>query len=403
MHYDDVENFDSWGFLTNGELYDVMSKWDPQDLTEYEGWMISQVKFIVTNSLPYLSVKIWEGPDAVEIYSQEVPEFNVNEWTIVDLDSAIFFDHTKELYFGYQVDMTHILNGGFVTATDDGPPVDGYGNLVRKNGAWLSEYNNHNLRAMICEPIIADFMADRTTVCDSATVSFTNLSNAAESYSWAFPGGTPFSSALENPTVIYHTPGTYNVTLTITHGGQTSTEVKEEYIKVLEIPAQIEGESLVCEYTEENYSVLYNLGSNYTWNVVNGEIIDGQGTNEVTIAWQDPGTGYVSVLEETIYECQGQSGFFEVTVDVCTGLEEGQPEKSLVVFPNPVHGDELTIKQLKNEAVAVYITDLSGRIISQMELTANQATIKMEDLPQGLYILKAIFNNRVETIKIIKD
>jgi len=403
MHYDDLENYEAWGFLTQGELYDVMSKWDPDDLTNYEGWMISQIKFIVTNSLPYLSVKIWEGPDATEIYSQEVPDFNVNQWTVVDLDSAIFFDNTKELYFGYQVDMTHIANGGFVTATDDGPPVDGYGNLVRKNGVWLSEYNNHNLRAMICEPIIADFVANRTTICDSSAVSFTNLSTEAETNSWIFPGGTPFASNLENPVVTYNTPGTYNVTLTITHGGQSVTETKQDYIKVKEIPGLIEGEELVCDWTQEDYSVVYNFGSNYTWEVINGEIIGGQGTNQVTVAWQEAGTGYISVEEETPYDCSGQSGSFEVTIDYCTDIDENFQTKGLVIYPNPAHGSELTIERSIEEVVHIAIIDLSGRKIIQQELNSDRSTINIESLSKGLYIIKAVFGDRIETIKFLKD
>jgi len=380
-----------------------MSKWDPEDLADYEGWMISQVKFIVTNSLPLLSVKIWEGPDATEIYSQDVPDFNVNSWTVVELDTPVFFDHTKELYFGYRVDMTNILIGGFVTATDDGPPVDGFGNLVRWNGTWLSEYNNHNLRALICEPIIADFIADKTTVCDSNEVSFTNLSSAAESYNWIFPGGTPFASTLENPVVTYYTPGSYNVTLTINHGGQSVTEIKQDYIKVKEIPSQIEGEELVCDWTEEEYSVVYNLGSNYTWEVINGEIFDGQGTNQVTVSWQDAGTGYVSVLEESAFNCQGQSGFLEVTIDYCTDIDESFQQRGLVIYPNPAHGSELTIEKLNEEVTQIAIFDLSGRKILQQEMNAVQTTINIETLSKGVYILKAIYSDRIETIKILRD
>jgi hypothetical protein len=188
IHYDDVENFESWGFLTNGEIYDVMSKWDSDSLVNYEGWAITKIKFIVVNELPEIQVKVWEGPDATEIYSQDVPVFNVNDWTEVELDSAVVFDHTQELYFGYKVDMSQILNGGFVTATDDGPPVDGYGNLVRKGVQWLSEYNNHNLRAQIAEVLNADFFANKTTVCDSNEVFFYEPVQRCRNLSMGLPG-----------------------------------------------------------------------------------------------------------------------------------------------------------------------------------------------------------------------
>lgn len=403
IHYDDVENYESWGFLTNGEIYDVMSKWDPDSLVNYEGWAIEKIRFIVVNELAVIQVKIWQGPNAGEIYSQDVPVFNVNNWTIVELDSAVVFDHTTELYFGYNVDMSGTELGGFVTATDDGPPVDGYGNLVRKQGQWLSEYNNHNLRALIVEPLIADFQADKTTACDSSAVEFTNQSTGAETFNWVFQGGTPFFSTLENPVITYNTPGSYDVTLTVSSGGQSSTELKEDYITVLEIPGPIEGEDLVCAWTEEDYSVDNNFGSMYTWEAINGDIIDGQGTSQVTVLWQDAGTGSISVQEVTLYDCQGQSGAFEITIDPCTGVGETHLQGDLQVFPNPVHGEQLNIIGLEEGTVTITILDLSGRTLLQQELMDDQSAIHIGKLSRGIYILKAAFSQRIETIKIIKD
>ena len=253
IHYDDMDLYDSWGFLTSGEEYDVIAKWDPQDLTDYDGWEITKVKFIVVNNLPDLWVKVWEGSNFTEIYSQSLDSYNVNTWTVVTLDSAIQFDATKELYVGYHVDMTQ-TEGGFVTATDDGPPENGYGNLIRWDGAWYSLYNNHNLQVFIEANLNADFEADTTVICAGSTVNFTNLSTVAESYSWTFEGGTPSSSTDENPSVTYSSPGVYDVTLEVTGGGETDTEYKQDYIHVIDIPGQANtpsGEDTLC--TDQSY------------------------------------------------------------------------------------------------------------------------------------------------------
>lgn len=401
LHYDDVENFDSWGFLISGEIYDVMSKWDPEDLVDYEGWAVKSVKFIVVSDMPVLQVKIWQGPEATEIYSQDVPTYNVNTWTEVELDSAVVFDNTTELYVGYHVDMTEWELGGFVTATDDGPPVDGYGNLVRWDGSWLSDYNNHNLRFLIVESLTANFMADKTTVCDSNVVAFTNLSPSADTYQWIFQGGTPFISTLENPTVTYNIPGTYDVTLTVTSGGHSATEYKQDYIQVLEIPGQIEGEDLVCQWTEDVYSVPENPWSTYTWEVTNGTIESGQGTSEVTVSWMAAGAGSLSVTESTSYGCQG-TGQLEVTVDECTGIDEKGSQTGLRISPNPVYGNKMTIMKENSEIIPVYIQDLNGRIILQDQLLTAQTTLDIGKLSKGMYILKAIFADRIESVKIIR-
>lgn len=82
-------------------------------------------------------------------------------------------------------------------------------------------------------PLFADFMADQTDLCDGEMVNFTSNSiGAVESYSWTFEGGEPATSDEENPSVVYTTPGTYNVSLTISDGTNENTLTKAGYITV---------------------------------------------------------------------------------------------------------------------------------------------------------------------------
>jgi PKD repeat protein len=85
----------------------------------------------------------------------------------------------------------------------------------------------------IATPPIADFNASQTTICQGSTVTFTNTSQYAASYSWTFTGGTPSSSTATNPTITYNTPGTYAVTLVATNANGSDTETKNAYITVL--------------------------------------------------------------------------------------------------------------------------------------------------------------------------
>jgi PKD repeat protein/photosystem II stability/assembly factor-like uncharacterized protein len=60
---------------------------------------------------------------------------------------------------------------------------------------------------------------DYTMNCGLDTFYFEDhsvLNHAGASWQWSFPGGSPASSSLRNPKVIYTTPGTYTVTLTVT-------------------------------------------------------------------------------------------------------------------------------------------------------------------------------------------
>ena len=267
LHWDDGETEDSWGFLINEAIFDVAVKWDPDDLTNYDQWIITKLRFIVVNSAPTITIKFWEGEDPTEIYSEDVPDFNVNSWTEITLETPISIDASTELWAGINIDMPY---GDFVVSTDDGPPEDEYGNLYRYNGTWYSDFDNNNIQIYIESVLNADFEADPTAVCFGGSVDFTNLSIGAASYTWTFEGGTPATSTEENPSVVYDTPGYYDVSLEVTSsGGDTHTSTKTEYISVFDDPAQAdqpEGETEVCTnqiYTYSTAEVPYT--QEYEW------------------------------------------------------------------------------------------------------------------------------------------
>ncbi|PLX07178.1 MAG: hypothetical protein C0596_12355, partial [Marinilabiliales bacterium] len=85
-------------------------------------------------------------------------------------------------------------------------------------------------------PPTADFVADQTNVPMGTTVNFTDLSTSATSWDWTFTGGTPASSTLPNPSIVYNTIGTYPVSLTVNNSVGTATETKTCYITVTEVP-----------------------------------------------------------------------------------------------------------------------------------------------------------------------
>lgn len=87
------------------------------------------------------------------------------------------------------------------------------------------------------QPPVANFSATPTSGCNPLTVEFTDLStNSPVSWSWTFPGGSPATSTQQNPTVVYNTPGTYNVTLTVTNLVASNTVTKNSFISVLPTP-----------------------------------------------------------------------------------------------------------------------------------------------------------------------
>ena len=94
-------------------------------------------------------------------------------------------------------------------------------------------------------PPVADFSANVTTIFVGQSVTFTdNSQNAPTSWTWTFDGGMPATSADQNPTVIYNTAGTYDVSLYVENSAGNDTETKDNYITVL--PAEV-GDLVITE------------------------------------------------------------------------------------------------------------------------------------------------------------
>ncbi|MDX1652883.1 MAG: M43 family zinc metalloprotease [Brumimicrobium sp.] len=88
-----------------------------------------------------------------------------------------------------------------------------------------------NAPEVLCK---ADFDANKTVICLGETVDFSDLSyHGITSRSWTFQGGTPATSNLQNPSVIYNTPGVFEVSLTVSDGNNSATETKSFFIHVL--------------------------------------------------------------------------------------------------------------------------------------------------------------------------
>lgn len=105
--------------------------------------------------------------------------------------------------------------------------------LVAGNGTTSDTLLKENY--ILVAPL-AEFSADRRVIAAGDSVSFTDLSYAVgsiTSYQWSFPGGSPSSSTLPvPPSVMYTSPGVYDVSLSIQAGSATHTLSKPGYISV---------------------------------------------------------------------------------------------------------------------------------------------------------------------------
>jgi PKD repeat protein len=80
---------------------------------------------------------------------------------------------------------------------------------------------------------IANFKANRVTICQHETIDFTDISQYdPTSWTWTFPNGASGSSNLRNPSEKYTDPGLYDVSLTAQNTSTSINKTKVGYIMV---------------------------------------------------------------------------------------------------------------------------------------------------------------------------
>lgn len=100
------------------------------------------------------------------------------------------------------------------------------------NNTWNVKVNytyNQNL--------LIDFISDKSQPCPGDTVHFLFTANIPPtSFQWNFPGGTPETSSSAQPSVVYQSPGNYDVSLTVWYNTASHTISKNHWIVVLSLP-----------------------------------------------------------------------------------------------------------------------------------------------------------------------
>lgn len=115
----------------------------------------------------------------------------------------------------------------------------------------------------------ADFTSDITEGCDPIEVSFVNLSSPnAETFSWSFPGGSPPTSTAFEPTVVYETPGSFPVSLTVSNQAGDDIVVFNNYITVFPQPNAEFG--YTTNGLQVNFSSTGSVGNTFAWTFGDG-------------------------------------------------------------------------------------------------------------------------------------
>ncbi|HNM07543.1 MAG TPA: choice-of-anchor B family protein [Chitinophagales bacterium] len=156
-----------------------------------------------------LRIFVSNGIEEVLIDAINSSSTELSEWVNVEVNLSTYIDITSDMHVRFR------------TADQSAS-----GHLVEAGVDLFMVYDN-----ITSEPTTA-FGSDVTTGCAPLTVVFDDMSIGATSWSWTFPGGTPATSTLQNPTVVYATPGTYDVTLVASNIVGESESTTTGYVTV---------------------------------------------------------------------------------------------------------------------------------------------------------------------------
>ena len=159
--------------------------------------------------------------------------------------------------------------------------------LQSTNTGRANLWTTANLNAVGANGVLylckAEFTADKTTICNGDEIAFSDDSyNVANAWTWSITPATGWSysngtfATSQNPSVVFNTPGLYTVQLTATDGTLSDSEIKNNFVRVLNTSA-----SLPFWEGFEDYSSLSNIQE---WDVF---------TSSANNAWTiEPTTGY---------------------------------------------------------------------------------------------------------------
>ena len=215
------------------------------------------------------------------------------------------------------------------------------GTATVPNGIW--PYGNSTVNptagtdAILITPW-PDFMASQTNISPGTTVNFTDLTlGTPTSWAWQFPGGSPGTSVLQNPSIAYYNSGEFDVVLTVTTEFGTETVTKTEYINVnpLPWPDFVADITIVTTGGSVEFTDLSTGDpTSWLWTFEGGTPATFNGQNPPSIVYETPGTFFVTLevtnqwgsntLTKEEYIAVGDPPVADFEADA-TGIIEGNP------------------------------------------------------------------------------
>lgn len=240
-----LTNFRNWGQGGgfNGQDYDVASLWTDR---VFQSGVVG-IAYVggMCNSFRYNCLM----------------DFSSQDWAM-----RVMVSHE----LGHNLNCQHDGSNGFIMS----PSVNNTTTWSATSKTTINNYTAGNQGSCMtnCAPAappVASFSSNTDEGCAPLTVNFFDQSsNNPTSWNWTFPGGTPATSTIQNPTVVYNAKGTYNVTLTASNAAGSNTVTINNYITVNDKP--IADWDFVADEDIVTFINLSTDGISYLWSFGDG-------------------------------------------------------------------------------------------------------------------------------------
>ena len=194
-------------------------------------------------------------------------------------------------------------------------------------------------------------------------------------------GGNPTSSTEANPTVIYETPGTYDVQLIVQNDAGADTSSLEAYVVVADRP--IADFSYAIDGNTVRFQNLSVNASSYQWNFGdNSPIVNEENPTHTFIA----GDLYKVSLESRNQFC---SSAISKTIEILIPTSTHYLSQSigLRLSPNPTH-DIIHLSWHNNKLTKIDLLHINGQLAARQHAVGkNKTQFDLKDLPKGVYLL----------------
>ena len=217
-----------------------------------------------------------------------------------------------------------------------------------------------------CAPLLVTF-ADQSTG---------NVATRA----WSFPGGSPTVSTDSVVNVLYDQPGRFPVMLTVANTLGDSQAILTDSIDVRPFPTAeftFDTDGLTTQFNN-----LSADGTTYLWDFGDG---NSSSAENPVHTYAEAGLYDVTLTVSNPYCASAQT--FPVLVEL-TGVQSPAAFGAVRIFPNPIE-DEFTVQLERLPSnVSLHVLDVRGQILRSQKLTTAKTTIRVADLPEGVYFLQ---------------